>query len=156
MEEKVANAILEKEIQIDINGKSYKVKPHSVATLIEVSRLIAKMPYINGNVDYFLQETLRTARECQILGDIVATLVLGVQRKTWFNKWLFRSAKEMKFKKISEEILQLTPSKLRELVSKLLSTLEITDFFGLTISLSEVNLLKPTKEVGKTTASGQQ
>jgi len=41
----------------------------------------------------------------------------------------------------------MRPSVLFDVVVKRLNTLEIKDFFGITTSLSEANILKPTKEV---------
>ncbi len=156
IENKTANAILEKKIDIVVKGKTYKVSPASIATLIQVSSLLSKMPYIDANAENYFHETLRTARDCDVLGDIAATLILGVQReKGWFSKWFLIPSSKLKFKRLCLDLLDLTPKQLKDLISKLLKTLEIIDFFGLTISLSEVNLLKPTKEVVKTQVSGQ-
>ena len=147
IENKAASSILEKEIKVDVLGKEYSVKPVSVATLIEVSRLISDLPYIDSKVDNILAETLRTARDCKVLGEIAATLILGVRRKRSFLKFFFESIEEVQFKNLSETILHMTPKQLNKLLTILITTMEIGDFFGLTTSLSEVNLLKPTKEV---------
>ena len=48
----------------------------------------------------------------------------------------------------------MTPKELHNLAARLLQRSQVADFFGLTTFLSEINLLRQTREVG-TTASGQ-
>ena len=83
-------------------------------------------------------------------------MILGAIRKnkSFIQKYIY----SIKLKRLSEEILQLSPKQLNNMITKLLGNLEIGDFFGLTTSLSGINLLKPTKnqEVGKTQVFGQQ
>lgn len=156
IEEKVTNTILEKETEIKVCKTKYQVSSPSVATLIEVSRLIAKLPFIDGNAENFFAEALRNAKDCEVLGDIAATLILGYKPKPKLRGWFYITRRELKYRKLKTEILEMSPKGLNKLISNLLARMEISDFFGLTISLSEVNLLKPSKEMGETTASGQQ
>lgn len=160
VEKKVADTILEEGKTVDINGATYTVAPPSTATLIRVSELIAKLPKINSEGDV-LMESLRVARNTSVLGDIAATLVLGVRKKNrWKDvfKFFLKHRRWPNVRHLSKEILQLSPSKLNEIIIVHLKLMEVADFFGLTTSLSEVNLLKPTKEVvtqtTETTASG--
>lgn len=149
IEARTANTILEKQFEVDVNGKKYSVSPISVATLIEVSRLIYEMPWIDSRAENIITETLRTARDCGVLGKIVATLILGVKRKkVSLFRFLLAPIENGRFKKLENSVLQLTPNDLSKLIIVLLASMEMADFFGLTTSLSEVNLLRPTKEVG--------
>ena len=50
---------------------------------------------------------------------------------------------------LAHKILQtLSPTELYDLIIKRINDLDIPSFFVITTSLSEANLLKPTKEVG--------
>ena len=48
----------------------------------------------------------------------------------------------------------MSPKKVNEMVIDLLETMEIADFFQLTASLREVNLIRRTKEAEKTKKTG--
>lgn len=48
----------------------------------------------------------------------------------------------------------ITPRELLNLAARLLQRSQVADFFGLTTFLTEINLLRQTREV-ETTASGQ-
>lgn len=156
IEEKVTSTILDKETGVKVSKTMYKVSSPSIATLIEVSRLIAKLPFIDGNAENFFAEALRNAKDCEVLGDIAATLILGYKPKSRFRNLFYITKRELKYRKLKVEILNMSPKDLNKLISNLLAKMEISDFFGLTISLSEVNLLKPSKEMGETIASGQR
>lgn len=167
IEEKAADAILQKPFCVEIGGVTYDVAPPSIATLIEVSRLTTELPgeYINDR--NLLQETLRIARDCGAIGDILATLILGakglVREETVEKRRLFGLVKDVSTvkvdarKELAERILkELTPQEANLMTLEILDKMQVGDFFGLTASLIEVNLLAPTK-TGKaeTIASGQ-
>ena len=97
-----------------------------------------------------------------MLGDIVAVLILGAKgltntvtrkviRKRFFG--LIKSETEEtvtidRKAELSKIILDnIRPSVMLNIIIRRLNDLEIGDFFGITTSLSEINLLKPTKEV---------
>lgn len=168
IEKKVADTILQKPYKIEIGGVTYEVAPPSIATLVIVSGLVAKLPQANLNEKNILLETLRVAKDCSLLGDIVATLILGadnleeermiIQKRYW---GIVR--KEVKVKIDNQRILsdkilkKLTPRQVNNTAIEILNRMEVGDFFGLTASLIEVNLTKPTKQVGtaEMIASGQ-
>ena len=166
IEEIVADTILQKKMTVEIGGEIYEVAPPSTATLILVSKEIAKLPTIEVNNDTdILTETLRIAKDCSFLGDIVAILILGANRiteeKRVVKKRCFGLINDVsditvnRQKELADLLLRhKSPKELNELTAHLLSSMEIGDFFGLTTSLLKVNLTKPTKEVG-TTVSGQ-
>ena len=175
IEKKVADAILQRTSDmLEIDGNVYPIAPPTPATLILISELIAGMPEVRIDADNILFEVLNKAKNCKVLGKIVATLILGAKRVNEHRKVLVDkvvpkrvfSWKRLrletvysKMKKVEvDEVEHLsklilegcTPKTLRELVAKRISALEISDFFGLTTSLSEANLLKRTKEVETT------
>lgn len=175
IEKKVADTILQRSCDsIEIDGNVYPIAPPTPATLILISELIAEMPDVRLDAENILFEVLNKAKDCKVLGKIAATLILGAKRvnehrtvivDSLFSRRVF-SWKRFRFetdysKKKKVEVDELdhlsklilegcTPKTLRELVAKRISALEISDFFGLTTSLSEANLLKRTKEVETT------
>jgi hypothetical protein len=168
IEKKVADTILQKPYKVEVGGVTYEVAPPSIATLVIVSSLIAKLPQVNLNEKNILLETLKVAKDCSLLGDIVATLILGAdnleEERVIVQKRLFGIIREeVKIKIDNQHILsdkilkKLTPRQVNNTTVEILNRMEVGDFFGLTASLIEVNLTKPTKQVGiaEMTVSGQ-
>lgn len=161
IEQKVAETVLQQPFYKNIGPYTIRVHQASTATLIKVSALISTLP--REKVDYknVINETLRIARKCNVLGDIASTLLLGESNKSIF--WLKRElCFGLKLKvpvsrsTLSRLLLEsLGAKELNILVVDLLSKMEIADFFGLTISLLEINMLSPTREMVTMTASGQ-
>jgi len=165
IEGKAAGTILQRPKQVTVGEKTFSVAPPSTATLILVSELVAKMPAVKIDTDNILTETLRIAKDCGAIGDILAVLIIGAkeilrERRTEKRKLLgfipwFQKAETNRQAWLAETILhELSPKQVSELTIKLLSDLEISDFFGFTTSLIEINLTQATREVVKMTASG--
>jgi len=168
IESKVAKTVLQQTETITVGSETMEVAPPSTATLILASEETAKLPHVKLDSENIAGEVLNIAKDCRVLGDIVAILILGaknlrtkkiIEKKRRF--WLFRFGSEIKEVEIdnkaelSKKLLEnLTPRELHNLTVRLLTSLQIADFFGLTTSLIEVNLLRQTREV-VTTASGQ-
>lgn len=128
------------------------------------------MPKIMQTPNSILQEALRTAKDCEAVGRIAAILVLGAKRineghemvKSESRKWswrkfrfVVRQEKESELDFVARHILEeLTPATLNETITKRLMEMQVGDFFGLTTSLSAINILDRTKEVEQT-APGQ-
>lgn len=165
LEQRAAETILEAPKKVTIGDKTYDVKPPTVATLIMVSEAVSRLPHSKLNENKIIEETLACAKDCKPLGEIVAILILGAK-----NCHPYRVGREVKTKKLffglikykvipkgkspvidpvqelAEEILEnYTPKELTSLVMRLLNSLELADFFGLTTFLTEVNLLRETK-----------
>lgn len=155
-EQKVAEAILQKTDPIEIGNKTYSVAPPSTATLIEVSGLISQFPKIDPQTNNILNESLRTAKDCKSLGDIIATLILGAEPPyrrivgRWKKKAYSRNKKQLK----NDLLHHKTPAELSMLTARILKMMQIDFFFSTIIFLSEVNMTKPTKET-ETTAFGE-
>ena len=170
IERQVADAILEQPVgKVTLRGRDYPVSHPSPATLIMVSALCSELLVVDigGNV---LTEVLRTAKGCQVVGRIVATLILGAKRvkeshevevvRTVANRGFWRRLLHLPCRQsaISEKVAEIdyftevlledfTPSQLRELAQRLFFYSEVADFFGLTTSLCAANLLRRTREV---------
>lgn len=169
IEKKVADTILQKPYKVEVGGVTYEVAPPSIATLIIVSSLIAQLPAIKIDEKNVLMESLKVAKDCKVIGDIVATLILGAdnleEEMVVVEKRLFGIVrKESKLivdnqRVLSDKILKkLTPRQVNNTTIDILNRMEVGDFFGLTASLIEVNLTKPTKDqegIAEMIASGQ-
>lgn len=154
IEEKSASTILQEAERVQVGNRFYEIKPVSVGTVIQVSRLIARLPKVKLDTDNnseIVMGTLMIAKDCEILGEIASTLMVGVEDKSsllYFVRKLFQRTNEIKIKKLSSQLLsELTAKQLNTLVIAFFSKMEISDFFGLTTSLLEVNLLRETKGV---------
>lgn len=158
IEQQTAETVLQKPIQKTICGVTYQIAPLSTATLIEVSQLVSQLPHRKLDLENILYESLSVAKDCRLLGEIAAIMVIGAQIPTEREKKpqnaLFRiftrTKKQLSAKELGDVILHtLSPSQLHKLIIEMLGMLEISDFFGLTTSLLEVNLLQQTVEVEK-------
>lgn len=167
IETKVAKTVLQQREEITVGSEIMEVAPPSTATLILVSEETAKLPHIKLDSENIAGEVLYVAKDCRVLGDIVAILILGAKNlrttKTVEEKRLFGLITERReitidnkaelAKKLLEDI---TPRELHNLTVRLLKALQIADFFGLSTSLIEVNLIRQTREVeSETIVSGQ-
>ncbi|MEG1289748.1 MAG: hypothetical protein RSE25_05910 [Bacteroidales bacterium] len=175
IESRVAKTVLQQSEEITIAGEVMEVAPPSSATLILVSEEAAKLPNVKLDSENIAGEVLYVAKDCRALGDIVAILILGAKNlverkkviKTTAKRRLFGLLKETHEEEIeitinhkaelSKKLLEdITPRELHNLTVRLLKALQIADFFGLTTSLIEVNLIRQTREVvSETTASGR-
>jgi hypothetical protein len=150
IEAKVANTILERPQEVRVGKELFIVAQPTVMTIIEVSGLVAMMPKIERNTENAFEEVMRTAKGCEILGDILATLILGSKKAVQAKKAQFFNLRPSRIshKALAEKILiNISPSEIKELVFLLFNSLEIADFFAFTTFLSEINILKATREV---------
>jgi hypothetical protein len=158
IEENVAETILQQSKKIKIGDNTFNVAPTTTATLIEVSNLISKLPAISLNQENIVLESLMIAKNCEIIGTIAATLILGVPRHTntpssknnVLKRLILRKSvcNENIYDELGKEILStLSPHELEKLIVELLENMELSHFFAITTSLLEVNLLRASKEV---------
>lgn len=165
IEEKVSAAVLEKPIGVlEINGVRYPVAAPCISTLILASEIISTLPIIEpcNDKNEIFASVMRTAKDFGKLGDLVAVLILGrkglteereVEEVVTKCHGLIRLKRKVKVvvdrkAELAELILDnVRPSVIERVLIRRFNDLEIGDFFGITTSLSEINLLKPTKEV---------
>ena len=172
IETKVSQTILQQTEEIVIGDKTYNIAPPSVATLILASEVVSHLPQDKLNEDLIVEESLSIAKECREIGDLAAILILGAKHindKTerrekrrrsflWGLIHIDRSITitETAKEALSRELLEnATPRDLHTAIAKIISKMQIGDFFGLTTFLTEINLMRPTKVETEPTASGQ-
>ena len=167
-EQKVASAILEKPIaKIKLGDEEYEIAAPVTSTLILVSEIISTLPVVEKCApERVLSSVLGSAKDYGKLGDIVAVLILGRKRLAeemeiteeetvpcFFG--LIKRRRKVTRKvivdrkaELAQKVLDnMSPSELQSILVQRLTDLEIGDFFAITTSLSEANLLKPTREV---------
>lgn len=159
VETMVADTMLQRGQVEQIGGVQYEVAPPVCATLILASEIIAtKLPAVKLDTNNVVIEVLRVAKDAKALGDLAAVLVLGynglIERRKIVKKHLFglfkREAEVVinKREELAKTIIEtMGPKELNLLMSRLLNSMEVDHFFGLTTSLTEINITRPTKEV---------
>ena len=164
IERKVADTILQKPQEVKIGDTVYQMAPPTLSTLITVSELIARLPAVKMNTDDLFKESMYVAKDCAVLGEILAVLILGtkdikekreVEQTRFFG--LLRTRRQIEVDRkmeLAQKILnEVSPAELNTILIGAFQEMQISDFFGLTTSLLEINLLRRTREV-VTTAFG--
>ena len=157
IESKTASTVLQSQIKVRVGTEVYRVAPPTLSTLIRVSELIAKLPK-EENQDVLIW-SLDNAKQARVIGDIIATIVLGannldkevVRVKSFLG---FRYKKKVSlYKEIKEQAIRMEYEPLSNLLIGLFKEgLDVDSFFLLTTFLRGQNILKRTKEM---TPSGQ-
>lgn len=175
----MADAILQEPIIVTIDGTRYEVAQPTIATLIKASKYISYLPAFDIEATDVLSEVLRNAKDCKIIGKIVATLILGARRLSENRivsqtRYVVKAKKRhwWQLRKTADDICTVKETvtlrevdwlasivsermsivELRDLLITLLSSMQVADFFGITISLSATSLTKPNEEMGKSDA----
>lgn len=155
-EKKVADALLQREQEITLSGKVYKVAPPSMATLVLVSECMAELPdelfAATGDDVNLTIEALRSARYARPIGKAIATLILGAKRirrdnlLSWWLRWLKQASR---LDRVALKVLEsYPPSELSSVFLQLVSRMEVGDFFALTAFLQGLRVTQPTREAG--------
>lgn len=156
IETRVKGTVLEEPVTVVIGQKTYNVAPPTVATLILASEAVSRLPKITLDPEKLVQECFFVAKDCRVLGEVAAVLIHGakpadIQRRTPLSRIkqavrrLFNNKRTEKDILTDEILATLSPTDLFQVISKILSTMQLSDFFGLTTFLTEVNLLHQTK-----------
>lgn len=173
IEQRVAQAALQLPTQVVVGDRTFNVAPPTIKTLILASAAISTLPQCELNSKHVIEESLFIAKDCAPLGDVAAILILGAKglkepytykqkrrRRGFLGLLGFKDTVTVhdeidKQAELAKFLLEnLSPQQLRDLLKKLISQLQLGDFFGLTTFLIDLNLLRPTK-VEETTAFGQ-
>lgn len=165
IEQRVAAAILEKATNsIEIGGEVYPLGDPCMATLILVSELISTMPIVEKvPKEQIVYSALHYAKDFKSLGELCAILVLGAGHLTEereiteyerflgvFRRKVVRKVVIDKKASLAREIsLNVRPSVVFNCIIQRLQDMEVAHFFSIITSLSEANILKPTREVEK-------
>lgn len=179
IEQQAGAAILQSEEEFVCDGETFNIAPPCLETLIIASEYVSLLPTMpfSINPEKVFDQALFLAKDCRVLGDICAVLILGAKNlKTvqtvkdtvvvkpkgfwpWQKEVTAVVEKEIEIDNmaiLSQKLrFNLRPSELRAKMIERLKQMEVGDFFGLSTSLIEINLLTQTREVDETTASGQ-
>ena len=158
LENKTARTVLQQAVTVEIGDENYDVAPPTIATLILASAAISQLPKIKLDNEKIASECLSIAKDCEVLGEIVAILILGAKglkesRRSFFGLKTIEIDKQADLAK--KILCELSPKQLHDLFAKLLTGMDLAFFFATTASLIEINLLRATKEMEETTASGR-
>lgn len=153
-EEKVAQAALQEASKIKIGGRTFKAHPPAIATLIKVSACVSQLPQMDIDKNDPIGETLRVAKDCGVLSDLAATMILGARGRFPIFDALVSIPYRIRYAFLRWFVEnKVTPAELQQSVVELLVNRMQTAFFLSTItSLAEINTTKPTR----TTPPGQQ
>lgn len=151
---------------LNIGGETYIFTDPTPATLMMVSAEVSKMPSIDSHTKNVLYEVLLKAKDARTIGRIAAILLLGakrikeghcVQRLRQERRWSWRKLRfintqetgnEPELEYLTDKILEeITTKTLAEFIGKRIAEMQVGDFFGLTTSLSAINMIRATKEV---------
>ena len=145
IERKVEEAILSKDMIVSIGNDKYRIKRPTIATLIAVSAEISELPTMEIRENKQMIDIVRNAKHYDKIGMIFAIMIRGYRNdEGWLKSILNRSRN----KKLAKRILNsYTPRELAVALASVFSKMEVKDFFVLTTSLSEVNVIKRTVEV---------
>ena len=163
LESHVASAVLERKVgSIVIDGKTYEIAPPTLATLILISELVSTLPVVERVPNnQIVNSVLHYAKDYRKLGDICAVLILGAKNltqeieETHTRRILGLFKRRYTTKQTIDHKAELSrlitenmrPSVVFNVIVKRLQDMEVGSFFSITTSLSEANILKPTKEV---------
>lgn len=158
IEQKTAKTMLEKDIPIEIAGKTYQMPPVTGATLLLFSAEISGLKINGSDKDNFYNMVLRNASRSKDIAKALAILILGANKieaekgKTKnFIKQLF---KRDELSELTKRIYyKLSIQEMSQLFLDILKEIQPTVFFSLIIFLNEVNVSKPTKS--EMTVSGR-
>lgn len=144
IEQITADTILQTPNEVNVDGEIYKVAPPTTATLIRVSALISQLPQQMPSTDNVLLEGLSLAQDCKVLGNILATLILGVKKEC--KKPIFRIFHSDKQQELADLILRtMSPKDLKDNLEKILISSGVGFFLSITTSLIEVNQLRKSR-----------
>lgn len=152
IERQVSSTILQQPFTLSVGLKTYQAAPPSVATLILVSEAVSRIPATAMDDKKIIETSLAVAADCAPIAEIGAILILGAKaiRKSerGLKHRIFR--RRTALERLTEELLlNYSPADLFKLISTLLATMQVGDFFALTTFLQGVNLLRPTKVVDR-------
>lgn len=166
VEQKTAETILQKPLEIQVGGKTYQVARPTFGTLIEISPYVKQLPNITevkkeDLVPYILSVA---GKYGSIIAKIAAILIIGGQNimyhkvKRLKSKFLcFKRYENVMVSNVDELadklIRNASPEEMNRIINLAIGYQDIGFFLSTIISLSAANVLEPTKT--EATASGE-
>lgn len=152
---RIGDTILQEGGVVKVGSKTYQVAPPCCATVIEVSKRVPSVPYVEalGNQ---VDEVVAMAKDSRPLFEQVAVLILGAKALREDRKaGLLGRRRKSRLDELTDELMyECSPSEVNKLRGELLAMMEVQDFFVFAASLQEVSLIQMTRGA-ETTASGQ-
>lgn len=143
IESRVASTINAEDVNIKIGKDTYQFARPTIRTMIELGKLISNLPKVEVVSGREINSIMNIAKDLKPVGTIFATFIVGYEVNTFMSL-----IKKIRIKILASKILnRYTCSELNNALMRMLSSLELTDFFALTTSLGTINILKKT-EVG--------
>lgn len=166
LEDRAAEALLQKPFELKIGNNVYKVAKPTLATLMEVSRYVSMLPKsfhkdANDVVPYILANADKYGR---VLASIAAVLIVGIGNgvkrpqigKKPKIRWFWQKRKADKIEIIIDEIMNTAScEEISEIISGALSYQGIGFFLSTIISLSGASVSEKTKTETEATAPGE-
>lgn len=166
VEQKTAETILQKPLEVQAGGKTYQVARPTFGTLIEISPYVKQLPNITevkkeDLVPYILSVA---GKYGSIIAKIAAILIIGGQNimyhkvKRLKSKFLcFKRYENVMVSNVDELadklIRNASPEEMNRIINLAMGYQDIGFFLSTIISLSAANVLEPTKT--EATASGE-
>jgi hypothetical protein len=143
------DTILQNPKTINVGNETYEVSPPVVATMIEVSRYVALIPEFVFEEENVFQNILLNTKHCDVIGDIIAILILGkknltkiVKTKNIFGK-IRTKALINRQAELKEEILNnLSMEQCYNLLVEMLEFQKIGFFLNTIKLLNEIAMLR--------------
>ena len=151
IESQSADVVFNRRMVVTVGERTFTLPRPTMATLIAASEVIAELPNRQLDPEKIVTESMAVATSCEPIGRIAAILLLGA-RKGKSSSVLKEALWRARTRRYGRELLRsLTPDEMKDLIIGILNGAKVGDFFGLTTSLIEVNLLRRTKaaEVGQ-------
>ena len=142
-EERVADTLLQAPAVVALGGRTFRVAPPSVATLVLLSAVVSRLPRFEGDGGLPAGAT-EAARG-------VAVLLLGAVGYRRRRRWRRATEGERLGRWLLERV---PPRELFNAFARLVWGMQVADFFAFTAFLQEANMLRGKAERG-TTASGR-
>ncbi len=144
VEQRVVDRINNMPMDVIIGGTKYRVKPPTLSTIFRVSAIVSAFPQsetkLSNAPEEVLKHVLLNAYQYSQAGDVIAALVLGWNK----NPTEEFIAEYEALSALVEDTFE--PREYDQLLQRLLNVQQTADFFALTATLSELNLIEGKRE----------
>lgn len=154
-EEKAHQALTQAPGSVRIGAKTYRAKPATLATIIEVGAIASKIPASTLQAPTDTGEgvftyLLTNARHTATATDIITALIVGATPPD--APYFARKLNAWRRRRVRRYLsTTLTPKTAYDALTELIPLIEIDYFFGLTAFLSQLNLIPANGEAVTTT-----
>jgi hypothetical protein len=145
-EKKVAQAALQEPSKIKMGGKTFKVQPPCIATLMKISSYVSQLPKMEISKDDYVGDTLRVAKDCGLMSDIITTMVLGARGKYPIMNAVLSLPHRIRYAFVRWFVEnKVEPKDLQEaFVELLVNRMQTAFFLSVGTGLNEINTTRPT------------